>query len=96
MPKPRLTDKTFSELKELAQVGVTFIRLAEKFAYLVDLPKPKRRRRKKVVADAGNGADKTAKAKSKTKGKGKAPEVPKPQGSKKIPRKDIPPMTEEE
>jgi len=82
MPKPRLTDKTFDELKELAQVGVAFMRMAEKYAYLVELPKPKRRRRRKVVADAGNGADKNAKA---AKTRGKAPAPPKAEAKSKVP-----------
>jgi len=83
MPKPSLTNKTFSELKELAQVGVTFMRLAEKFAYLVDLPKPKRKRRRRK-ADAGNGVDKFATAKT-AKTRGKAPAVPKAEGKSKVP-----------
>ena len=83
MPKPSLTDKTFDELKELAQVGVAFMKLAQKYARVVDLPKPKRKRRRRVQADAskGNGADKTAKSKTR----GKAPAVPKPQGKSKVP-----------
>ena len=96
MPKPRLTDKTFDELKELAQVGVAFMELAQKYASVVDLPKPKRKRRRRTVADASNGADKTTAKTAKTKRKGKAPAVPKPRGSTKIPRGDIPPMTKEE
>ncbi len=82
MPKLRLSDKTFDELKELAQVGVAFMELAQKYAGIVDLPKPKRRRRRKVVADAGNGADKTAKS---VKTRGKAPAPPKAEGKSKVP-----------
>jgi len=105
MPKPSLKDKTFDELKELAQVGVAFMELAQKYASVVDLPKPKRKRRRRK-AEAGNGENSKAWPKSNLsdlkdkagakKTRGKAPAVPKPQGSKKIPRKDIPPLPEEE
>ena len=80
MPKLRLTDKTFDELKELAQVGVAFMELAQKYASVVDLPKPKRKRRRRK-AEAGNGANKTAKVRTK----GKAPAVPKVEAKSKVP-----------
>jgi len=84
MPKLRLTDKTFDELKELTQVGVAFRELAQKYASVVDLPKPKRRRRRRK-AEAGNGVDKRHATTGNTKGKGKAPAVPKVEGKSKVP-----------
>ena len=110
MTKPSLRTKTFNELVELASIGGAFMALAEKYAAVMEAPIKRRKRRRKavepplvkakVVAEAGDGVDKmvdvaTTKAVKAKSRRSKAPAVPKPRG-RKIPRKDIPALQEEQ